>query len=210
MSDEILCIDIDEYKSNADLITAAAQMGYLKGRVLDMTYGQGLFWSKFRPMELWRNDLYVEGLDSQCDFRHFHPSWSNSFDTSVFDPPYKLDGTPGEEGPAEANKLYGVARGDRGYESVSELEQLYYDGLEEAFRVTKPKGFILVKCMDQVSGGKTRWFSRLVANFSEEWDGRHVTSFFLVGMRKQPALGKTQRNPRNNYSQLMVLQKGRR
>lgn len=212
MEGEILSIDPDRYKTNADLIAAAAEMGYLAGSVLDVTYGPGAFWSKYRPAELTTNDWSVKQSPEASfrhDFRALPAEWAGGFDSTVLDPPYKLDGTPQDRGPGEANLLYGVAAGAREYESVDAVDQLYIDGLGECHRVTKPKGYILVKVMDQVSGARTRWESWKVANLMASLGCRYVTSFFLLGSRKQPS-GRTQLNPRNNYSQLMVFQKGKR
>jgi hypothetical protein len=209
-ADEVLSIDPERYKTNADLILAAAEMGYLTGRTLDATYGKGGFWTKYRPKELVTNDwdptMYVE---HNHDFRALPGHWEATFDTTVLDPPYKLDGTPQDRGPGEANLLYGVGAGAREYESVDAVDQLYIDGLRECYRVTKPKGYVLCKVMDQVSGSRTRWESWKVANLMHTLGARYVTSFFLIGSRKQPD-GRTQVNPRNNYSQLMVFQTGRK
>lgn len=206
MTDEILAIDPDRYKNNADLILAAAEMGYLTGRVLDATYGKGTFWSKHRPKSLVTNDWDNSPTDHYYDFRELPDAWDEFFDSTVFDPPYKLDGTPHDRGPGEANLLYGVSAGAREYESVDAVDQLYRDGLAECHRCTKVKGFILTKVMDQVSGSRTRWESWQVANFMASLGARYVTTFFLIGSRKQPS-GRTQVNPRNNYSQLMVFQR---
>jgi SAM-dependent methyltransferase len=210
MNDEILAIDPERYKNNADIILAAAEMGYLTGLVLDTTYGSGAFWAKWKPSGvLWTNDLDTS-TDAMfhMDFRALLHDWDDRFDSVVFDPPYKLDGTPDDRGPGEANLLYGVSAGARDYENVDAVIQLYYDGLAECHRVTKPKGYILVKVMNQVSGGKTRWAERHVGNFLEDLGCRHVTTFYLVGSRKQPS-GRRQVNVRNNYSQLLVVQKGK-
>jgi hypothetical protein len=212
VSDEVLSIDPDRYKTNADIILACAEMGYLLEPVLDMTYGKGRFWKKYRPTTLYTNDNNrLLGAEYAHDFRFLPRNWAGAFKATVFDPPYKLDGTPGQGGPAEANPLYGVGADMREYESVDAVDQLYHDGLAEAFRVTGRQGFIIVKVMDQVSGMRTRWESWSVANLMRELGCRYVTTFFLLGSRKQPSgteeKPRTQRNPRNNYSQMMVFRK---
>lgn len=208
MTDEVLSIDPERYKTNADIILAAAEMGYITGVVLDATYGTGAFWKKYRPPTLSANDLDLEvRVPYHYDFRALPERWANLHDTSVLDPPYKLDGTPGQGGPAEANIRFGVADGQREYESTDEVMRLYEDGLYEMHRVTKVGGHILVKCMDQVAGMQTRWQSWHIANIMRKLGDRYVTTFFLIGSRKQPA-GREQRNVRNNYSQLLVFRRG--
>lgn len=209
VTDEILSIDPELYTTNAAIIDAAAHMGFIPEPVLDMTYGTGLFWTKHRPHALFRNDWNTTlNVDSHHDFRGLPAAWTAKFATTVLDPPYKLDGTPHTDGPAEANILYGVAAGDREYESVDDVVDLYLDGYLEARRVTAPKGYVLVKCMDQVAGSKTRWMSHILWRAAEEVGDRLATKFFLGGSRKQPN-GRTQRNPRNNYSLLLVFQRGK-
>lgn len=209
MTDEILAIDPDRYKTNADLILAAAEMGYLAGSVLDMTYGKGGFWTKYDPGPRLVSNDWDPALptDQSHDFRALPVEWSEEFDSTVFDPPYKLDGTPHDTGPGEANLLYGTHAGARPYEGVAAIGQLYMDGYDEAHRVTKPGGHILVKVMNQVSGGKTRWFWAAVHEYAREKHGdRHVTDLYLIGSRAQPS-ERRQVNVRNNYSILMVLER---
>jgi hypothetical protein len=210
-ADEILSIDPERYKTNADLIMAAAEMGWLAGTVIDLTYGPGKFWTKYQPKTLVTNDL-DQKFDTTFhhDARNLPFEWTMHFDSSVIDLPYKLDGTPQDRGPGEANLLYGVSAGARPYESVDAVGALYRDAYDEAHRITKRGGYILVKVMDQVSGAKTRWFWDLVHDHARDKHGdRHVGDFYLIGSRKQPD-GRRQVNIRNNYSILMVLERGRK
>ena len=47
----------DNYGSNADLIVACHELGYIDGLVLDPTYGRGTFWNRFTP-ERFRADRF--------------------------------------------------------------------------------------------------------------------------------------------------------
>jgi hypothetical protein len=71
-------------RTNGPLIAAVAVLWIRDGdRVLDVTYGRGNFWTKFRPEHLTTHDLTLDGVD----FRHL-PEDDNSVDVVVFDPPY--------------------------------------------------------------------------------------------------------------------------
>lgn len=129
--------------SNADLITALAPL-YLTGSVLDVTYGRGMWWRRYRPERLVAHDLELDGVD----FRDLpHPA--GSFDTVCFDPPYvprhgKGDATMPRDQDFRAR--FGLA------EPRTELQmrQLINDGLTECARVSGR--WLLVKCTDYCNG----------------------------------------------------------
>ena len=82
------------WRNNGELIADVASLGFIKGKVLDATYGLGAFWSSYTPNELISNDLYT-AADYSYSFTNFPSHWENKWDTTVFDPPYKLNGTQG-------------------------------------------------------------------------------------------------------------------
>ena len=66
------------------MVAEIARLGYLNGHVVDVTYGRGVFWKRFRPEKLTTHDLKLDGVD----FRNLpHPD--GAFDASVIDGPYK-------------------------------------------------------------------------------------------------------------------------
>lgn len=106
-----------ERKDNRQLVLDAVRLGHIGGDVLDATYGKGNFWGAGRPLLVdpfrtftamdinprkvpeWTGD----GYDArQGDVRR-PPFPLGSFDTIVYDPDYKLNGTPDptEDGPDE-------------------------------------------------------------------------------------------------------------
>ena len=91
------------YRDNADLIAYVARLGYLDGTVLDATYGLGTFWKDFKPDTLITNDLY-KPADHAWDFLDL-PCRDGEFDSVVYDPDYKLNGTPALP---EMDDRYGV------------------------------------------------------------------------------------------------------
>jgi hypothetical protein len=140
-------------QENGPLIAAAAQL-WIKDTdlVVDMTYGRGLFWTKYRPARLVGHDLITDGVD----FRQL-PEADGTVDVAVFDPPYispggrttsTLDGRGGDAG--DFNERYGLTDTPT---SPAELADLIAQGIKEATRVLAPKGRLMVKCMDYVSSG---------------------------------------------------------
>ena len=103
--------------TNADLIAAIAPL-YLTGSVLDVTYGEGKWWTRYQPAEFTAHDLYkLDGVD----FRHL-PEPDDSVDVVCFDPPYI---------PAGGGSTTRDTRGFRGrfglldvYRSQAELDAL--------------------------------------------------------------------------------------
>jgi len=186
---------------NGPLIAAAAQL-WIKDtdRVLDVTYGRGLFWTEYRPSDLTTHDIDIDGVD----FRSLpHPN--DSFDVIVFDPPYILrGGEPTSSTVAEFNDRYGL----NGIHTMAELRDLIGGGLHEAIRVLTPSGRLLVKCTDQISSGK------FVANHL------FVVSTCIAGGLTQvdefvhysgtgPGSWDRQIHSRRAHSFLCILQKGR-
>ena len=180
-------------------MAAAASMGFIKGKVLDAAYGSGVFWSSYAPSDLTSNDLYT-AADYSYNFTDFPLNWENKWDTTVFDPPYKLNGTPSQ---GQVDKAYGVHK----KATIQERMDLIIDGARECYRVTKDKGFILVKVQDQVSSGKMHFQTDAVSSALRELGAVKVTQMhFLRSPRPQPQ-GRNQVHPRSNFSTLMVFKK---
>lgn len=186
------------WPTNAELIADAHQLGYLDDAwlTLDMTYGRGTFWTKYRPPRLVTNDLGKGTPHVRFDMRHRAPFPDHTFDVTVIDPPYKLNGTATRD----VDERYGVenttTRDDR--------HALMCDALTEGIRVTKPLGLVLFKCQDQVNSGRIWWQSRMFAEHAETLGCTHKDSLLYLGHRPQPE-GRSQQHARRNYSTLLVL-----
>ena len=191
---------IGAWKNNAELIADAASLGYIHGDILDATYGLGRFWSLLPEVEpsVVKNDADPERGDFHSDFCSFPKDWQASFDTTIFDPPYKLNGTPS----LPMDNDYGANVATTLKDKLSLIE----NGAIECLRVTRSKGYLLVKVMDQVASGRMWWQTDLVTQALSE-SARKVAVFHLKGRtRKQPA-GRRQLHPRNTHSTLMVFKK---
>ena len=192
------------WTTNAHMIADVARLGYLHHdwHVLDPTWGKGNWWKVWRPEKLTAHDLFT--LDG-VDFRALpHPD--GAFDAAAFDPPYKLNGRSTEA----VDARYGVDV----WASWQDRHALIRDGMTECARVLAPKGYLLVKCQDQVCGGKVRWQTDEFSAHGLSLGLAKVDRLdFLVTPRPQPARSRAdgresrQDHARRNYSTLLVFQK---
>jgi hypothetical protein len=140
----------DSWPTNGHLIADCRRLGYLRDddHVLDPTYGRGVFWRQWRPAKLTATDLDPAKSPSgeSVDFTAM-PWPDRSFDAVVFDPPYKLNGTPTKG----VDERYGVHEPTR----WQDRWQLCLDGITECTRVLGD-GHLLVKCQDQVCSGRVQ------------------------------------------------------
>lgn len=187
------------WKTNGDLIADVAKLGYLEGKVLDPTYGEGVFWTKYTPWNLTASDLKGDGVVVLAhDFTNLpHPD--GTFDVVVFDPPYKLNGTP-----SKGDERYGVDV----KATWQERMQLCRVGATECARVLRVGGFLLWKCQDQVSSGAVRWQTIDFTHHAESLGLTLVDRFDRLGGRPQPGK-RRQLHAHGRPSTLLVFQKKR-
>ncbi|MGH9095738.1 MAG: hypothetical protein ACRDXE_11300, partial [Acidimicrobiales bacterium] len=147
-----------EWASNAELIEACHTLGYLRDSdyVLDPTYGDGIWWNRWRPARLEAN-IHDNG---GYDFRAM-PYDDETFDAVAFDPPYVAPGGR-ETSTLNMHHRYGMRTTPA---TPRLLHEMNAAGLAECARVVKPatsregprpdepdkpSGIILVKCQDYV------------------------------------------------------------
>lgn len=197
-------------RNNAELIVLARMLGYIppRGRILDPTYGKGRFWSLWAPWALWgpehliKSDLKPRFPDVLAhDFTKL-PHQDRVFDAVVFDPPYKLNGTPTPDGP---DADYGVDV----KMSTAERHDLCARGIVECARVTANGGFLLIKCQDQVASNKVHFQTHDFAALAEQHGCGLVDMLHLPSKRAQPT-GRRQLHAHANYSTLLICRKGYR
>ena len=169
------------------------------GGFLDVTYGNGSFWSTFRPGKLTTNDLY-KPADHSWDYRE--PLPTDSFDVVVFDPDYMLMGTPGT---FRMEDDYGLDKAKSPSERMRDIEL----GLLHSADVTCGKGILLVKCQDQISLSK---FHDQVSMVDQALQHIHPGTWVPLGRMGVihtvvPQGNRAQRTPRNNVSWLLIYQR---
>jgi hypothetical protein len=183
--------------TNAELIAACAELGYLRAGwlTLDPTYGRGGWWRRWRPERLVAHDLALDGVD----FRRL-PEAGASIDAVAFDPPYRLNGTPDR---GEFDARYGTGTTAR----WQERHALIRAGISEAVRVLRPGGILLVKCADQVCSGRVRWQTREFAAHAEAAGCELIDQLHLLASPRPQPPGRRQAHARRNLSTLLVLRK---
>lgn len=198
------------WTSNARMIEACVQLDYLRpgDRVLDPTYGKGNWWTRYRP-----DDLVASDLSTGVDFRQLpHPD--ASFDVVAFDPPYVCTGGRSKTTIQDFYDRFGLTDCPK---TPQGLQELIEAGLKEVMRVTKPRGLILVKCANYVSGGKLWLGAHKTLQYGLDLGLHLQDQLIYVGHgRPQPARTRAdgravrQEHARTNWSTLLILQTPRR
>jgi|GEM_PF-950991 len=188
--------------TNADLLPQILAL-YVKpkSRVVDVTYGRGVFW---RDVPAGTYDLLGSDLIDGVDCREL-PYEDTSVDCVVLDPPYKRNGDG--LGAADFGAYYrNHERGTSGHGSVLAL---YRAAAKEALRVLKRRGILITKCQDEYASGKQRWTHIELMGEFEKMGFRSEDLFVLV-QHQTPMVNlnfKTQRHARKNHSFALVHRK---
>lgn len=192
--------------NNADVFPAVLDLYVEDGSIVaDVTYGQGVFW---RNVDLSRYDLRPTDLKDGVDFRSL-PYEDGSIDALVLDPPYMH--TPGGTAHAGHQGYEAYYRNNKasGYEDVKYHDavlRLYMDGIEEARRVLRPQGRLIIKCQDQVCAGHFRMTSAELAHYLVE-TGWYLEDLIVLMARNKPGLSRLkgkQKHSRRNHSYFLV------
>ena len=183
-------VAVRRYADNSELIEAAARLGHLNKSwlVVDVTYGKGVWWRRFRPDRLVPSDLYPDPPLS-CDTQDATalPYPDGLADAVAIDPPYKLNGTDDGSG-----RRYGVHE----YLSAEGRHDLMRRMMIEGARVLKPAvrdrdgvrvgGRLLFKCQDQVNGGRMHWQTYMAFGWATEVGLTLVEQLGMANGRPQP------------------------
>ena len=198
--------------TNADLFPDILRLYVPEGsRVLDMTYGKGVFWKKVdtSKYQLDTNDISEDRGDSHYDFRNI-PVADASYDAAILDPPYMFIHRPSGGGRIKASidKGYGNnARYDQGDGGPDKVRSYYIDGAREALRLLVVKGTLIVKCMDQVFSGK-QWWEHIFLYDAITQLGYHMIDLFVLVQSGTPTMRhKHQVHARKNHSYFLVFRK---
>ena len=176
-------------------------------RVADVTYGSGVFW---KQIPKGKYDLLVSDLKDGVDCRHL-PYGDTSLDALVFDPPYMH--TPGGTAHVNhqnyenyyANNVAGKGIGKKYHDAVLEL---YFQAAEEAIRVLRPDGILVVKCQDEVCANQQRLTHVEVINDYAQ-RGLVIEDLFVLMRTNRPGMSRVIRqvHARKNHSYFLVFRK---
>ena len=193
------------WQFNGDLIADVAKLGYIRDDdcCIDLTYGKGTWWKRYRPTLLATNDIDdTTKAEYHDDFRA--TKWfDDNFDVVAFDPPYISPGGRETSTIADFNSRFGLHSTPR---TVLRLREMNQDGLDEARRICKPGGIILVKCMNYINSGRYQPEVFVMWEAATAFRLQMVDQFIMI-RRSGPQSQKTQVHTRNNYSVLLIFQK---
>lgn len=183
---------------NADLFKEILQLYFADGSIIaDVTFGSGAFWKKI-PKDKYK--CLPSDLKTGVDLRDT-PHSNNYLDGFILDPPYAHSSTTKHRDDiAGFYNLNSIA----GCEAISKL---YKDGVSEAYRTLKVGGILIVKCQDEVVGGKQRWNHISIMSMAES-NGFLCEDLFVLVRKNKPLMRhKHQVHARKNHSYFLVLRK---
>lgn len=187
-------------------------------KVADVTWGRGVFWKKVN-----RDDYEVLGTDiaTGVDCRDL-PYEDESLDCVVLDPPYmegfyrrkngQKAGRGSHSGLSEAysngNEVNSDTKNKGAARYHGAVTDMYFRASEEAYRVLKKKGVLIVKCQDEVSANK-QWLTHVEIINHLEGLGYYTKDLFIVVRMNKPAVSRIlkQVHARKNHSYFLVFVK---
>jgi hypothetical protein len=167
----------------------------------DVTFGGGCFYKALpRPALCFDMEPRKPGV-IQADVRHL-PLKDGSLGCAVFDPPFLIRTGPG----SNLKGRYGCIDG-----GIPGLKTFYGMALHELHRVIKPKGWLIFKCQDLVSGGKNHFIHCDIRDMALAIGYEPVDLFILEALRRQEdPQGRPQKHARKYHSFFWVFKKNRR
>lgn len=135
-------------RTNDKLIAAACSL-YVdmeNDLVLDPTYGSGKFWKLGEPRRLVKHDLKLDGVS----YRNL-PERSRTIDRVILDIPYVSVGGRQTSTLKKFQKTYGM---DLSGETPALVSRDMARAISESYRVLVPRGILMLKSCNYISGGK--------------------------------------------------------
>ena len=174
---------------------------------VDPTYSKGVFYKHDIPAPRHKFDVkpQVEGVVQACATNL--PLGDVSVSSIMFDPPFLA--TTGKSLKGESgnliNKRFGV------FPSEPLLHEFYKSALKEFYRICAPKGFLIFKCQDKVSGGK-QYFSHCFIYEEARKLGWYPKDLFVLEAKSRIVADwqkRNQQHARKYHSYFWVFQKRR-
>lgn len=204
---------------NCDVFPEILKLYVPNGSVIaDVTYGKGVFWKK---VDLEQYELLGTDIKTGTDCRSL-PYENASIDCVVLDPPYMeglfrrseehLAGS-GTHSAFRSSYSNGQAtppsNGPKYHNAVTEL---YFRAGEEAVRVLRDNGVLIVKCQDEVSANRQHLTHVEIINYYEQQLGLYTRDLFVVVRQNRPSVSRllSQAHARKNHSYFLVFIKEKR
>ena len=161
-------------------------------KIADVTYGSGIFW---KNVDVSKYKLFPSDIADGIDCRSL-PYENERFDALVLDPPY-MEGLLRNNAAHKAGvSTYSPFReyysngneenhgGPKWHEAVTDL---YYKAGNEAYRVLKEHGIMIVKCQDEVSANK-QWLTHVEIITYYPKIGFYTKDLFVVIRKNKAAI----------------------
>ena len=183
--------------------------------VADVTYGKGVFWRKI-PDGQYRT--FLTDINSGVDCRDL-PYAEQSIDAVVLDPPYmegffrRKENQKAAGGTHSAFRNYysngNEAQTEKGPRWADAVLAFYFAAIDEANRVLRDKGVLVVKCQDQVSANIQRLTHVEIINFAAGRDF-YCKDIFVLVRNNAPAVSRIikQNHARKRHSYFLIFVKG--
>lgn len=142
-----------------EIIEDILQLHSLNKKIdIDPTYSIGNFYKGRieKPKYKFDIDPQCEGV-LQSDARHL-PLGDGSVETIMFDPPFLVGSETETTGKIKGRFSW--------FESYRHLWDFYFDALTEFYRILKPKGIVIFKCQDFITGGKQHFSHVEIMNYA--------------------------------------------
>lgn len=214
---------------NAELFAKVMRLHVPRGsRVADVTYGRGVFWTGVESgaYQVTASDValedghrfdgftYLDGVDCRS-----LPHADRSFGAIVLDPPYMEgfyrtvpDQLAGGGSHESFRRAYSSgAATDTGPKWHAAVVDMYMRAGAEAKRVLGPRGKLIVKCQDEVSGNKQR-LTHVEIITGYQALGLHCKDLFVLVRTNAPGMSRLvkQVHARKNHSYFLVFEVSRR
>ncbi len=179
--------------TNADLFPSILAIYVPEGStVADVTWGKGVFWQKvdLTKYTLLKSDLAHDGIDARK-----LPYADVSLDAVILDPPYIYN--PGNSLKKSIDECYNNNT-TTPFKTQKDVIRFYQEAAQEALRVLKKGGVLILKCKDTIESGKQVWTHVELMQL----DGYLTEDLFVLVQNttpvRQPAWGKQKHAPKNH------------
>ncbi len=176
---------------------------------VDLTYGNGRFYSGGIPMPLHRFDI-DDTLDNLTESRSSSDTGlpDNTTTSCIFDPPFLTYVRRNRTG----NSSMVMARRFSGYWSLDELEEHYERTIMEASRILQHKGVMVIKCQDIIHNHRLIPIHVSCINWAVKHGFRMKDMFIQIAKHRMPMSNRrgTQKHARVFHCFWLVLQRWRK
>ena len=165
--------------------------------IIDITYGKGVFW---RNVDTKKYSFQPSDILTGINYNYL-PYMDNAIDMVIFDPPY-MGHNGGKNYAVARNYQVDVPKYDKRY-----IEKLYFGGIDEACRVLRKKGILVVKCQDEIQSGKQRLNHIELIQYCIS-NGFIIEDIFILVQKNLPIMRHPyQLHARKNHSYFLVFRR---